>query len=158
MKQGRIFTSQQAQKQPADELRGAVTTPGGIGAPVAGTGRVQDTDSSRGKKKKSGTTQGLAETEEVCKNSYCDVLFLFLIAKQRDAKTPTCLTQTVPEQVHGHLLDGYFLMCLRHAAVNPASEGEETLAWPNPRKQQDVEVCMTDYREGSEDDLWGGGS
>lgn len=41
MKYGLSFTPQQAQKQPADELRGAVTTPGGIAALVAGAGRTE---------------------------------------------------------------------------------------------------------------------
>lgn len=41
MKYGVIFTPQQEQKQAADELRGAVTTPGGIAALVAGAGRTE---------------------------------------------------------------------------------------------------------------------
>lgn len=41
MKYGLIFTPQQAQKQPADEFRGAVTTPGGIAALVAGAERTE---------------------------------------------------------------------------------------------------------------------
>ena len=40
MKYGLILSPQQAQKQPAEELRGAVTTPGGIAALEAAAGRA----------------------------------------------------------------------------------------------------------------------
>lgn len=41
MKWGLVFTpQQQAQKQPAEELRGAVTTPGGIADPEGAKGRA----------------------------------------------------------------------------------------------------------------------